>query len=248
MTKRGSVDVAFFTINGQSVLGTLTEFTEDRSAILERSDTLADAWEEHTYAGVRMAELTQEGFYDDAAGSVHDALSSGPGISKVLTYGLSGNASGRNFTGWAGAIEVNYERIFSRDDFTKARATYKNNGPVDNGNIILSERTVTASNNNIATPWDNGVSSTGGVFYWQQILSSGVAPLNAKVRHSSDALSWASICQTASSSSPRGERVVTTGTVERYLAVQWDTDLAGTTNPSYTIHAGFARKPTSNIP
>ena len=247
MTKRGSADVAFFTINGQSVLGTLTEFTEDRSAVLERSDTLADAWEEHTYAGVRMAELTQEGFYDDAAGSVHDALSSGPGISKVLTYGLSGNASGRNFTGWAGAIEVNYERIFSRDDFTKARATYKNNGPVDNGNIILTERTVTASNTNIGTPWDSGVSTTGGVFYWQQTMATGVPELSARLRHSSDALSWASDCFTASSSGTRGQRVVTTAVIERYVAVQWDT--AGpSTNPSYTIHAGFARKPTSNIP
>src|SRR3990167_7686867 len=100
MAKYGSADLSFFLVDGLDVLGTLTTFDDRREAKTERVDVLGEACERHGYVGVRAGEISQEGFYDDAAGNVHDALSSGPGISRLLTYSLEGTATGKNFIGW----------------------------------------------------------------------------------------------------------------------------------------------------
>src|SRR3990167_7920980 len=132
MPNRGSGDVAFFLIGGRDVLGTLTEITDNGvEAILEETHTFGDTWREFTPVGIRFAEMAQSGFFDDAAGSVHDALTTGPGVGRVLVYGIGGTATGAQFVGWANAMQVNYHRIVNREELHKAQASYRTNGPVD---------------------------------------------------------------------------------------------------------------------
>ena len=89
------------------------------------SDTLGDLYEEHSFIGVRTATLSQEGFFEDGAGSAHEALTTGPGVSRVLCYGLEGSATGTGagFEGWAGAVEVGWKARPARGGLTKALAS-----------------------------------------------------------------------------------------------------------------------------
>ena len=242
MTRRGSADVPFFLIDGFSVLGALTHIDVKAEAILEEVTALGDAWKVDAYVGVRQAEITQDGFYDDAVGDVHEALSTGPGVSRIMCFGLEGTATGAEFVGWAGAMQVDYQRIAKTKEFTKAKATYKSNGWVDHGKILRSLGTVTATAAATGTPVDNLVSSTGAAAYLQY-TSGGESEVS--ILHSSDDITYATIISFACSTGTRGaNRQVVTGVIERYTAVNWSTGaVSGTT--SFRFFAGIARGRTS---
>ena len=220
MAKYGSDKVSFFLIDGLDILGTITQFDDKAEAVTERTDTLGDGWEENTYAGLRKAEITQEGFYDDAVGSVHDALSSGPGISRVLSYCLEGTATGQRFVGWAGAMQVNYQRQAARGTLTKAKANYRNNGALEQGRVLFPYNLAasTGRKNTI----DNAVSSTGGAGYLQYNATAGEA--NIRILHSSDNVSFATLITFTKTASGHGaERITTTGSIKRYTAADFTT-------------------------
>ena len=92
MTKRGSADVTAFLIDGRDLTGTLTEFDDQHEAMTEETTPLGTSWASHAFVGVRNSEIKQEGFYDDAAGSAHDTLSSGPGVSRKALENLAARA------------------------------------------------------------------------------------------------------------------------------------------------------------
>ena len=236
MAKRASKDVPIFVLGGYDLRGSLTQFEDMRSAMLERTDVLGDLYESYDYVGVRSAELSQEGFFEEANEDIdhhaHRALSSGRGVERVLIYGLEGTATGAGFEGWSGAIEVLYTVQATIGAMTKAKATYKSIGPVEHGKLLqLSPTwqltgTSGTTGNTTANPVDNGVSTTGGAGYFAY-RSQGNA--NARIIHSSDAITWANLftftaAMDATSSGntnyQRGaQRLVTTAAIERYTAI-----------------------------
>ena len=230
-------------LGGYDILGYQTQIEDSHEAILEESHTLGDAWREQAYVGVRQADFSQDGFYDDAANANHDALSTGPGVSRVLCLGLGGTATGARFTGYAGAMQVNYHRMVSRGALHKARATYRGNGVVDEGRILWTLKGTAASSTNSGSV-DAGASSTGGAGYLQvtSFTSAALATaILARVQHSSDDVTFADLISfTAATAAPAAQRIQTTAVVERYLrmAASYQGGAAPTTA---TMFVGFAR-------
>lgn len=228
MAIRGSADVAFVLLDGQDILGTLTELTDTVEATIEDTTVLGAAWKAQFYTGVKTATLTQQGFWDSAAGSIHDALSSGPGISKVMSYGVEGTATGARVIGWEGAMQVNYQRLFPLGELFKANANYQTNGNVDETKLLRTYKAAAATGRTTGAPVDNAVSATGGVAYLQYNAAAGEA--NFRVLHSSDNVTYATLItftKTDATSAIHGaERIATTAVVERYLAVDVTTATA----------------------
>lgn len=230
MANYGPDQVQLLLIGGYNLLvGNITQFTDREDAILEQSNGLGDAWEEHSFVGVRQAEFDLEGFYDDATGSIHEALGSPPGSAsgpRVLCFGVEGTATGRAFVGYSGALEPTYERLAVRDELTKIKASLKGTGQVDQGKIVRMLASATASGASTGTPLDNAVSTTGGGVGYLQVtdFSSWGAggAVTVSLVHSADDITYANLVTFASTTSEhRADRQAITGSINRYVAANW---------------------------
>lgn len=237
---RSSPDVSFFLISGLDVLGTLTDFEDKVEAVTERSDALGDAWEENTFTGVRKGELSQNGFYDDAAGSVHDALSSGPGTTAILIYGLDGTATGTRFTAWNGC-QVNYNRLAERDALTKAKANYKSVGAVEVGKVLVPYKAPGATG--AMGQVDCSASSTGAAGYlaWNATVGEAIV----RIQHSSDNSSWVNLMEFTKIDTTNGshgcQRMVTTAEIRRYVRADITTATATGSIANLKCFVGLVR-------
>lgn len=239
--KYGSDQVAFFLISGLDVVGCLTEFEDKREARTEETHTLGDSWVEHTAVGARQSEITQSGFYDDAAGSIHDALSSGPGATSVLCFGLEGTATGAAFSGYSQGVQVDYQRQAERDALTKAKATYRAAGPVEEGKVLVSWSK--PGSTGIKGKVDLGASSTGLSAYLQWAAASGEA--NIRIMNSaSGGTSWQELMVFTKTvkGSHGAERLTTTGDVKRYVALDITTASATGKIAALNVMAGVVPK------
>ena len=246
MAKYGSDKAQLALINGYDILSSLTSWTDKREAKIEETHTLGDSWVEQTYTGVRSAEWTQEGFYDDGVNSAHEALSANLSTSKVLVFGVEGNTTGKEFVGFTGALQIDYERIVSRGELHKAKATYKGNGQVDQGKILHPLQGRTASGNTTAGAIDFGTSNvSGGAGYFQLTSFSsgaGTTALLAKIMDSPDNLTFTSrMAFTAASAAPLAERKSTTVAWQRYAAVKWSGASGDGAPASCIFFVGLAR-------
>jgi hypothetical protein len=222
----------------------MTQFTDAQEAMVEDTTVLGEDWNEQDTVGLNSANITQQGFYDDATDAIHEALSEQQGISRVLAYGLEGNEAGKHFTGYAGAMQANYERISSRGELHKANAAYQGAGVVEEGIILHPLGTVTEDGDTEDTGFDGGAQSTDGGAGYLQVTSldlDGHDDLTVVVRDSADDITYADLVSfTAVTAAPEAERVEVAGTVERYLAVAYSFSGTGT-SPSATLMAGFSR-------
>ena len=249
--KRGSVDVPFLLVNGFDILGVVTEITDVQEALTEETGALGDAWQKHGYVGVRKAEISQNGFYDDGVGSVHEMLSTGPGVARVLTYGLEGTATGSRFIGYSGALEVMYARQPSRAAFTKANARYVpgRSAVVEQGRTIRTHKAATATGNATGTPVDHGASSTGssngnGAAYLQvSALDLASGTVTNSLLHSSDNITYANLVSftgLTSGQAPFAQRAnVTATSIERYVAEGRQFSTAGFTGGAFVSETYF---------
>ena len=225
MARRGSPDVAFFLVDGLSILGSLTEVEDSIEAGIEEGAVLGDLWNAPAFTGMRMATLTQDGFYDDAVGAAHDALSSGPGTARVLCYGPAGTATGAYFQGWESAMEVKYSRILTVGALHKAHGEYKTAGAVESGKILRTYKAAGTTGASTGTPVDNGASASGAVGYLQYNATAGEA--NIRILESADNITYtAAFTFTKTASGHGAERLTTTGFIQRYTAVDVTTATA----------------------
>lgn len=231
MTKYGSDKVAWFLVGGLDVAGCLTEFTDSLEARTEESHGLGDSFVEHQFVGVKAAEIQQSGFYDDAVGSIHDVLSSGPGATNVLCYTLEGTATGANFVGWGGGVQVNYQRQIERDGLAKANAVYRNGpgGVVEQGKTVFTYKNVGAisASGGWLAQLDRGAASTGTfVGYLQYNYDATAGEANIKLVHSASAggTSYSGLVTFTKISAGHGaERIAATGAVKRYVSAFFTT-------------------------
>ena len=124
MAKYGSNDVAFFLVDGFDLTGVSTTLSDATEAQIEESSALGDAWGESLATGVRRAELAADGFYDDASDSVNAALSGNEATSRIVCYAYAGNTLAQQFVGHVGAFGGTYTRSATRNELTKASATW----------------------------------------------------------------------------------------------------------------------------
>lgn len=220
MATFGSDDVAFLLIDGYSVLGVTTQITYGKEAVAEETHALGDAWVEHTYVGLRRASLTQNGFFDDAANGVNDALVSQMGTARVLCLGVEGNTLGEAFTGFAGAMQMSFERVASRGELHKANAAYQGSGAVEEGIILHIHQAETGATLN-GTNVDNGASSANGASGYLQVSAlalGGYTNAVLKIQHSVDNSVWVDLISfVVVTAAPNAQRLTVAGTVNRHL-------------------------------
>lgn len=245
MSSRGSADVGFLLIDGYDVLGVTTDLADTIEAVIEEVLPLGGSWPEQVYIGVQKAELTQEGYFDDATDSINDALSGQAGESRLLCYGLEGNTIGQGFVGFSGAMQVNYERIASKESLHRANARYLGSGQVDEGEILHGHTTEEGDGDTEDTPVSVSAQTTSGGIAWLQLSAldlDGATNITIKVLHSTDGVSWDELTAfTAVTESPAKERKVLTGTVKKHLAVSWEYTGGEDPEPTAKFFVGFKR-------
>ena len=244
MAKYGSNSVAFLLLDGFSVLGQTTTLDDTVTADIEDTTPLGVAWQEQTSANIKRAQINQSGFFDDDLNSVHDALNEKQGQSRILCYGVEGNTANQGFTGYSGAVQVNYARLASVGAVHKANASYQSSGAVDEGIILHALGARTADGNTESTGYDGtAASSAGGAAYLQltALTLDGHTGLVVSIMDSADDITYAELAAfTAATTAPGAQRVAVAGAVRQYLAAAWDFTGTGT-SPTATFMAGLSR-------
>ena len=239
MANYGSNSVAFFIINGYDVTGVSTTLSDITTASLEDTTGLGDAWQEQTSTGVRSAELSAEGFYNDGTSSIDAALSGSQQTSKVVSYAYAGGALGTEMTSHAGVFAGTYSRGATRNELTKANGTYTVAGTKDEGVVVFPLASVTATGTGSATNYGSSTAS-GGAGTLQVTTVTGTSPTaDVKIQHSADNITYADLGITFTQATGRtAERKEVSGTVNQYLRIAYT---IGGTSPDFTMVVGFAR-------
>lgn len=218
MARRGSDKVSFFLLNGNNLIGTLTEFQDTHEAVLERTDVLGDTFEEHSFTGVRRAEITQSGFFDDAPITGHNAITTGPGVSRVLSYGIGGTATGAEVINYSGAMEVSYTLQAERGALHKAQASYRGNGTFETGKLVQMYGAPGATGK--SNVLDLGGAATGLAAYLQWNATQGETKVSVRHSASGGATAGAALLTFTKTDATNGygaERLATTGTVQQFV-------------------------------
>lgn len=244
MAKYGSDD-AFILVDGYDLTGFSTELTDTKEAQLEETHTLGDAWVENAYVGVKSANIQQSAFYDDAALATSAALVSSVGSTRVLSYGIEGNAIGKKMVCYQGAVQTNVSRVATRGELHKVNVQYQGSGQVSETIILHELSTETADGDTEAESYDGSAqSSAGGVAFLQvtALTLGGYDDVTITVIDDADnSGSFGSLVAfTDVSTAPTAQRVTVAGTVERYLAVSWTFNGTGS-DPSISFIVGFER-------
>ena len=243
MAKYSSKDTVFL-IDGYNVLGVTTQVDHAVEALTEETTPFGAEWETHEYIGLKRTEFSQQGFFDDAASSVNDALSGKQGESRIVCFGIEGNTIGRKFTGFRGVMHSKYTRIGSRENLHRANADYLGNGVTEDGRIIHALTARTADGDTEATPVDNAAATAAGGSAYLQVSAltlDGYTDLTVVVRESADGIAWNDLTTfTAVALAPGKERKAIVGNIKRYLAVSYEFTGIGT-SPTATFFVGVVR-------
>lgn len=244
MSKWGS-NAGFVLIDGYDLAGVSTALEDSVEAMTEDTMGIGDSWPEPSYVGLKQWSLTQDGYFDDAAGSSNAALVGSHGAQRVASYGYEGNTVGKKFVAAAGAVQVDYRRVVARGELHKANAAYQGSGRVWEG-VILHRLTAETANGNTegADSVDNLASSANGGAWFLHIVAltlGGYTDLTVKLRHSADDITYADKdTATAVTAAPAAQARTVTGTINQYAACSWAFTGAGS-GPSATFFVGLAR-------
>lgn len=243
MANYGSADVGFLLVGGYSVLGTATKLEDNLENVQELTHVLGDAWEETSSVGVNKYELSEEGFYDDAAASINEALNGNEGASRVLCFGHEGNVIGRRFVG-ATSVLAKWARMISRGQLHKARAEFRGNGVVDGqGRISHAHGAETSASGTSSSSVDNAASSANGGRGYLEVSAvtlGGYTNVTIKIRHSVDNISFADLIVFTNVTARTAQMLAVAGTINRYTHTTWLFNGAGS-GQSITFMTGLAR-------
>lgn len=156
MSKYSSKDVGFFQCGGRDIAGFVTSVSPKISAPNEQTTVLGVEWQLHEATGLKSYELSQAGFFDDAAHGVNVALRGQQGLAHILSLSLAGNVIGRTFLGFEGPLQSDYDPVVSINALHKANVTYRGSGQVDEGEILQHKTAQSGDWDTEATPVDGG--------------------------------------------------------------------------------------------
>ncbi len=213
-------------------------------ALTEPTHGVGDTWEALTPTGISKAEVKQEGaFFDTGSTNIHAAISgslptSPSATARVVCLGVEGHTTGQAFFGYQGVYEQDYEVLSQVGKLIRANATHVVTGKAERGVILHPLGTSTGG-----TRYDSGSSSSAGGTGYLQVtqLTLGVAAnVQLAVRHSSDDITYANLISFVATTGIQGQRVETTGVVQRYLAhgLTWS---ATSGSPTIEYFVGFRR-------
>ena len=135
------------------IASTMDSASMEREAITQQTNPFGVGSEQHSPTGLEKGALSVgEGVYDPATDALHGTLGGTRGLSRLISAAIEGNIIGNHFMGFAGALDTKYKVMDKRDGLTMANADYLVSGLVEDGVIVQSLATFTAS-------WDT---KTGG--------------------------------------------------------------------------------------
>lgn len=245
MSTYGSPSVGFFLIGGRNVLGTRTSIDVKVEAPTTDTTVLGATWATHALTGTKRASLAQDGFFDDAAGAINEALCELENTSQVVLIAHEGNVAGKKAFGAAGTFAATYDRKLSVGQFHKASATHIVSGAAEEPVLLTALGARTTAGNTEATPVDAGaLTSNGGVAYLglTALTLGGYTNLIVKVRHSGDNVTYDDLMTFSAATGIGAQRLerLDIGTVHRYLAIAWAWTGSGS-GQSATFTVAFAR-------
>jgi hypothetical protein len=224
-------------INGYEVSDHLNSVTVSGEADTVEVSTLGTS-DKAYIGGMRDATVSAEGFYAGASSDIDSEMSTNLGATTTWTAVMEADAIGATAYG-VRAIETTYEvgaeiggavAITVEGQVTERREAARVLHPHGSE---TSTGTTTGLDNSAST-------ANGAAAYLQVTAASGTTPtLDVKVQHSSDGTTYADLLTfTQVTAANAYERVATTGTVNRYLRVEFT---IGGTSPDFTFHVAAAR-------
>jgi hypothetical protein len=215
-----------------------------RSANIGRTADMAESSAFQTgaksyVAGMNDATCSMEGLYDGSAAAIDERLEAilAATTKPILNVGLGVEAVGTV----AHAMECDESSLdveASTDDVAMITTEFQSSSGAERLLVHKPLTVITTANDGNGTAIDNGAATTaGGVGYLHVTAASGGGTLTVKVQHSVDDAVYADLITFTPSTAIGAERVVVTGTVNRYTRAS---DAIDTGSQTYVM--AFGRK------
>ncbi len=246
MSVWGSDKVGFFLVGPYNLCAVTGKI--ERGAELKLKDTtpLGVKAEEYSSSGVRGVTLTQEGWFDDAANSMHDALKDVPATFNTLMLAPSGNIKGSKLMACAGMLKVGYKIGVEVSNVHGANGVYSVSSAIQEGLIVLDLAELAGDGNSDAQyvdlgagPWANGGTVYGAA---TAITLSGRPDVTIKLRHSTDHITFADHTSLTALAAIGSEAKTFAGAINRYVSGSRTWGGAGGT-PKVTAALGVVVNP-----
>jgi len=247
MSKYASKDVGFMLLGGYSVLGATSKIEDTVSLNLNETPALGEADESYWSSGAKKTEVTQDGWFDDSVGSIHDSLVGLPVTALPMSIAPHGNVKGRMFDGYPSVQRVGYTKQIAVGDVQKAQGKYGIYYGKRVGTIVHELATESTAGNSDGAYVDLGVAGPGnggGIFVHITAAGGTAAPTNITIglRHSATSGSgYAAKIDTGvilftAIPATSGLWVPFSGALNRYVSASWA--YTGGTAPTVTFALG----------
>jgi len=132
MAKYSSKDVGFMLLGSYSVLAAVSSIEDSVTLKLNETYSLGEADESFWSGGAKQTEIVQEGWYDDAVGNLHQAMTDLSTVELPMTIAIHGNAinmpaspvAGTEIDIYQSVQRVGYTVQMATSEVTKAQARY----------------------------------------------------------------------------------------------------------------------------
>lgn len=220
MADYGTADLGFVLLGGRDILGAMTEIQDSNEAIVDEITWLGVAYDSWKAVGVNKGEVKLLGLYNTA--NPDNPITAFEVITaQELMYALEGNTIG-NEAAFMNALREPFMRSAERDKIHRIEAEFKGASGLNKGLVIAShlaktDTDVTATVDNLASSANGSVSALA----ISSLTLGGYTNVIIKLRDSTDDISFVDHATfTAVTSAPASERVVVSGTVNRYVQTQ----------------------------
>jgi hypothetical protein len=241
MTTYNSADCGFFCLGPYNCLSAIGKIIEGASKPTSEVTPLGVSAEAYHQKGRVARTLTQEGWFDDSAGSVHTALNNLPTTNLPLLMAHKGNVTGRKAIGFDVIHSVGYEIQLQEGDVTLAKAEYAIASLREEVILVMPLAARTTAGNTDATYVDLGVAggANGGAVYEAvtALTLDGYTNAVHKLHHSADHITFTPLVTMTAVIVPGAERKTTATAIERYVSASWEYTGSGT-SPSVTSVLG----------
>jgi hypothetical protein len=255
MSKYSSKDVGFFLLGGFSILGAVSTIEDTVELKLNETPALGEADESYWSSGARKTTVTQDGWFDDSAGSIHDAFVGLSSVALPMSIAPHGNTKGLQMDCYQSVQRVNYTVQTAVGDVSKAKGEYGVWYGKKPMTIVHALSTETTAGNTDATYVDLGATgggTNGGAFAVHITALTGCTNATLSLRHcATSGGSYQAISPTATAVLPAsvpggadaGQYVTFTGTINRYVSVGWAYSVPS--SPSITFALGVYVAPAA---
>lgn len=245
MTLRSAADVGYFLVAGRSIMPRVANFEDNEPELLEDSTPIGVAYDEWSPVGQSQFELTVEGFYDDAAGAIVEALTLKPAA--PLMYAPEGNTIGLDFIG-VNAARTSFQRLSTRGALSRANATYKTDTGRESGVVSADLVARTSVGPTDTTTVDNLASSANGAAGYLGVTAldlDGGTGVDIALRDSTDDIGYADLIAftevTSLSDALRAQRAAVAGTVNQYTQTRHTFNGGAGASRTITFATGLVR-------